>query len=253
MTPRTLFPAWLALALAVAAPRAAVAAPPREVPVTATRVHLGDVMPEADAAIAGVDVGPSPAAGGSRLLTKADIVAALEARAFAVPPNVPEAVRVVRRARHLAATEMNAIVHDALEAKPIARGVKLAGVRADKAVDVADGWTRVDVEVPRPPKKAGNFATTGIVSFYAGDEVVARVAVPLDLAVSEDGALYDTTRGAAITLVIRKNLVEVRAAAFAGADADVGDFVPAQLRPSGRVVRARLISKDEALAEDASR
>jgi hypothetical protein len=249
MIPRTLIPFCLASALAFATTSAASAgAPPREVFVTATRVHLGDVVPEADALAAAVDVGPSPAAGAARLFTRADFVAALEAKQIPAPATLPEAVRVVRKTRHLVASEMNACVREALFGKPLGHGVTLAGVRAERPVDIADGWTRVDVEVPRAPKKAGNFATNAIASFYEGDDVIARVAIPIDLAVSDEGASYDTARGATLTLVVRKSFVEIRTEGFAAADADVGDAIPVQLRPSGRILRARLVSKDEAIA-----
>jgi hypothetical protein len=239
----------LATAIALGSPAESTAAPPRQVRLVGARVHVGDVVPSADASIAGVDVGPSPVAGCSRIVSRADIVTALEARQLPVPSELPDAVRVVRQARRVAPPEMDALVRDAIEAKPPRRGVKLEAVRAERPVDVIDGWTRVEVEVPRPPKKAGPFDTNAFVSFYGAEaEVLARVPVPVELTVSDEGTSYDAPRGAHVTLVIQRSLVEVRIGAFAGADADVGDAVPIQLRPSGRVVRARLTSKDEALA-----
>ncbi|HZU82664.1 MAG TPA: flagella basal body P-ring formation protein FlgA [Polyangiaceae bacterium] len=235
-------------ALAGAAPPAYGAAAPRQVAVVGTRVHLGDLVADATPEAAAVDLGAAPAAGGSRLVTRADMLAALDARQVAPPGDLPDAVRVVRKARRLPPSEMDAIVRGAIEARGLSRGVTLAAVRMDRALDLAEGWTRVEVDVPRPPKKAGPFATSATASFFAGAEVVARIPVPIDLAISPDGAAYDAQRGSAVTLVVRRGLVEIRASAFAAADADVGDFIPVQLRPSGRVVRARLIGKDEALA-----
>ena len=57
-----------------------------------------------------------------------------------------------------------------------------------------------------------------------------------------------TFAGLAITLVIRRGLVEVSSAGTAGADADVGDLVPVVLSPSGRTISARLEDADHALA-----
>jgi hypothetical protein len=51
-------------------------------------------------------------------------------------------------------------------------------------------------------------------------------------------------RGGALTLVVRRGLVEVTSAAVAGADADIGNILQVTLRPSGRTVRARLVEKD---------
>jgi hypothetical protein len=236
-------------ALALAFPAESSAAPPRQIRLVGARVHVGDVMPDADASIAGVDVGPSPLAGCSRIVSRADVVTALRARELPVPAQIPDAVRVVRQAKHIVPAEMDALVRDAMKDKTLQRGVTLDSVHSEHPVDVIDGWTRIDVDVPRAPKKAGAFATTAFVSFYGAEaEVLARVPVPVELAVSEAGTAYDASRGAPVTLVIRRQLVEVRVGAFAGADADVGDAVPIQLRPSGRVVRARLLSKDEALA-----
>ena len=49
-------------------------------------------------------------------------------------------------------------------------------------------------------------------------------------------------------LVVRKGLVEVSIAGVAGSDADVGGVLPVVLRPSGRVLRARAVDRDHALA-----
>jgi hypothetical protein len=136
-----------------------------------------------------------------------------------------------------------------MDDKPLARGVTLTAVRAAQAVDVADGWARVDVDVPRAPKRQGAFVTTAIASFFTVDgEAIARVPVPMELTVSAEGATYDAPRGAAVTLVIRKNYIEVRTTAVTTADADLGDPVPVQLRTSGRVLRGRLTAKDEVVA-----
>jgi hypothetical protein len=229
------------------APRA-VASPhgQRVVVVQGTRIHLGDLMPGADAAAA-------PVAGGSRLVTKDDIAAALDKKQIASPAGVPDAVRVTRKAKHLAPADVATLVRDAMGSKELGRGVTLASVRPDRAFDVADGWTRVDVDVPRAPKKAGTFATMAIAALFVGDDVIARLPVPIELAVSADGATFDVARGTTVTLVIQRSLVEIRTPSFATADADIGDPIAVQLRPSGRVVRARLVSKDTALAIDGDR
>jgi hypothetical protein len=244
----TTLAASLACAILAIAATAAAAAP-REVLVTGTRVHVGDVIPGADAATAAVDVGPSPTAGGSRLVTRAEIVAALGAKQLAAPTTMPDAVRVVRKARHLLPADFELLVRTAVAAKPLGRGVTLSAVRVLHPIDVADGWARVDVDVPRAPKHAGLFTTTAIASFYAAEsDVTARVPVPVELTVSPEGASYDTPRGAAVTLIVRRGAVEVHAAAVTMADADVGDQVPVQLRQSTRVLRARLTTTDEAVA-----
>ncbi len=48
--------------------------------------------------------------------------------------------------------------------------------------------------------------------------------------------------------MVRQGLIEVRIGASAGADANIGDMLPVVLRPSGRVLQARLIEPTVALA-----
>jgi hypothetical protein len=244
---RSLFAASVLATLAFAGP--AAAAPPQEVFVTGSRIRVGDVAPNVDAAVAAIDIGPSPSPGGSRLVTKSDIAAALTAKVIPVPAALPDAVRVVRKAQHLSPAELDGLVRGALDDKPLGHGVTLAAVRASHPVDVADGWAHIDVDVPHAPKRQGAFTTTAIASFYTAEgEAIARVPIPMELTVSAEGALYDTPRGASVTLVIRRNYIEVRTTGMTTADADLGDAVPVQLRPSGRVLRARLTAKDEAVA-----
>jgi flagella basal body P-ring formation protein FlgA len=133
-------------------------------------------------------------------------------------------------------------------------GVVLAMVSAERALDVAEGYARVDVDMPRAPKRAGAFSTSAVLSFVDDEgQVQSRVTVPVVLAVSELGAAYDTPRGSSVTLVVRRNLVEVRVPGVCTADGDVGDPVTVQLQGSGRQMHALLVSKDEALATEAAR
>jgi flagella basal body P-ring formation protein FlgA len=94
----------------------------------------------------------------------------------------------------------------------------------------------------------GPFAATAIVTFLGGSDVIARVPVRVDLTLSAEAATPDLAHGTAVTLVVRQGLIEVRIGASAGADANIGDTLPVVLRPSGRVLQARLIEPTVALA-----
>jgi hypothetical protein len=210
-------------------------------------MRVGDLVPNVGEAAAMVEVGPSPAAGVSKLITRADIVSALMAKQIAAPPVIPEVVRVVRKVRRVTTSDFDAIVRRAIATNPLGKGVTLASVRVDHAVDVPDGWSRVDIDIPRPPKRVGPFQTVAIASFFAESDLLARVLVSLDLVVSPEGAVYDILRGSPVGVVLRRGCVEVRTTGFAGVDADVGDRLPVHLHPSGRVLRTRLVAADEAL------
>lgn len=232
----------------------AAAGAPKEVAVLGTRVHLADIVPGLEARAAAVDLGPTPAAGASRLVTRDDVLAACDHELVRAPTSLPPAIRIVRRTRHLEPWDVDALVRTAMAPKPLHHGVVLAMVRTPRAIDVVDGYARADVDVPVVPKKAGAFATTTTLTFTdAGGEVLARLPVPVVFAVSEEGATYDTPRGSAVTVVVRRGLVEVRVPGVATLDGDVGDAIPVQVRASGHVMRARLLARDEALVVEAAR
>ena len=246
---RTRHTALAVLALALGVGRAE-ASPPPLVSVTGARVLVADVVRGAPADAAAVDLGPAPSVGGSRLIDRATILRALRAHAATEPDHLPEAVRVVRLSRSVSATELERLTRTGLGAHPLPRGAALTGVRASRGLDIAAGWDAVTAELPRLPRRAGALSTTALVTFRAGADVLARASVQVDLMLPPAAAAPELARGAAVTLVVRQGLVEIRVGASAGADADVGDTLPVILRPSGRVLWARLIERDTALAED---
>lgn len=238
----------LALLLLLAIARPAAASPPVRVAVAGPRVRVGDVLPDAPPDAAAVDLGPAPAVGGTRLIEREAILRALRERQATEPARIPESVRVSRRTRTLSPAEVERLVRDALPPGRLPRGAALTAVRPPRALEVPAGWSAVTAELPRAPRRAGPFAATAYVSFLLDGDTLARVPVPVELTLPAEAAAPDLARGAAVTLVVRRGLVEVRASASAGADADVGDTLPVVLRPAGRVLRARLVERDPAVA-----
>ncbi|HSO36138.1 MAG TPA: flagella basal body P-ring formation protein FlgA, partial [Labilithrix sp.] len=133
----------------------------------------------------------------------------------------------------------------------IPRGVTITAVRA-VALPVPDGFDKVTVDLPTMPRRAGTVTVTAAVAFVAQGDVVARMTVPVDFAVTAEALVPDVAKGAAITLLVRRGLVEVSIGAVAGADGDLGGILPILLKPSGRVVRARVIDKDHAVSIEES-
>ena len=91
-----IFSPLLALA-APPAPHASVAVP--EVLITGNRVHLSDVVKNAPADMADIDLGAAPASGGSRIFDKGDLALALGDKADKV--SLPNAIRIVRKMHKL--------------------------------------------------------------------------------------------------------------------------------------------------------
>ena len=244
---RSILAAFFAVALQVAASPATGATPVKEVQVMGPRVHLIDVVPTAPAAFATADLGPAPAPGGSRFVTQEELRTAAAGASAKVIASLPPAIRVVRKMRKLTAVDLERETRKAILATGLRRGVTIAAVRAPKSSEIADGWTSITASVPKPPRRAGRVPTTAALTFSRGAEILARLAVPIDLDLAAEAAIPDIAKGAALAVTVKMGLVEITAAALAAADADIGEELLVTLRPSGRVLRAVLIAPGKAL------
>ena len=241
-------PAFAFVLSTFAASFAHATSPILQVAVLGPRIHVSDVVSGSTEDAGAIDLGPVPTAGGSRVIVRAEIVAALKEHGEVEPHAIPGSVRVVRKMTQLTAADIERTIREALTSSKMPRGATLAVVRAPRVLDLPDGYTSTTTELQKPPHRAGAFSTNVILSFFRDAEVLARVSVPIELSLSTDAASFDLVKGAPVTLVIRRGLVEVTAPATAAADADVGDAFPILLRPSGRVISARLTDKSHALS-----
>jgi hypothetical protein len=245
---------FVALALSIVCQHSgsAAASPPRataatrSIEVSTPRIHFHDLgikgTPAAD-----VDLGLAPTVGASRTIERGEIVRAFAAVHATAPENLPDRVRIVRKARRLGPAELDRIVRTSLDASRLPKGANLVLV-SGTTVDVPEGYESVAVELPPFPRHAGNVTLGASVSFLLDGASIARITVPVELAIPKEALLPDVTKGAAILLVVRRGLVEVSIGAVAAADGDAGAVLPVLLKPSGRVVRARIIDKDHALS-----
>lgn len=248
--------AWLALDLvsgpAWARPRAAetLAASDRvrRVEIPGARVRLGDLV-EGAGDLAELDLGPTPAPGVSRLVTREELRAALDAQGIQGGPHLPDAVRVVRKLERLTSERLQSIATDAIRGAGLRAGIELRELQAPGEVKVVGGWQRVSAVVPRPPRRAGVWSTTVTLAFESDGQRVARVAVPARFDVSPEAAIPDLAKGAPVTLVVKSGLVEIATRAIANDNADVGDVVPLTVRATSKVVRARLVGRERAMLE----
>lgn len=234
----------------VASTSVALAAPPAvpEVQIAGTRVHVSDVVKNAPADVADIDLGAAPAGGGSRLFERGDITAALGDHKLEVA--LPQAVRVVRKMHKLDAAEIEKTVRATAARTKMPRGATLAHVRAPRPVDVPEGWTTTRLEIPKPPRRAGAFVTTAVLSFEEDGTTTARIQVPIELELSQEAATPEMTHGSEIQLVVRRGLVEVATPATAGGDGDAGDTIAVTVKESNRVLRAKIVDSTHALAMD---
>ena len=235
---------WLASALFVAVlSRPASAQTVRTVEVSSKRITLGDLLPAVGGALADIDVGHAPAPGGSRIIHRREIERELERQKVQGVGAIPATVRVLRKVNFLDREKLRALTKKALLGAGLPRGVMLRSLRPPARARVPAGYDAVAVKLPKPPRRQGNWATTALVSFEQEGKVLARVVVPVDLVLDETAAQPDVAKGTPLTLLVRRGLIEIRVKVVAGANADVGDIFPVQMRPSGRVLRAKLTSR----------
>lgn len=231
------------------APSLALATPPiAEVQVTGNHVHLSDVIHNAPADLADIDLGASPAAGGSRIFGKGDLALALGDKQNKV--TLPNAVRIVRKMHKLDIAELTKTTTDSIAHIALWRGVSLTKVHPTHATEVPEGWTKINIEIPKPPRHAGELSTNATLSFETDGETTAKVIVPIELTLSEDAAKPDVAHGSQIQLVVRRGLVEVATPATAGADGDAGDVISVTVQASNRVLRARVQDSTHVVALD---
>ncbi len=210
------------------------------------RILVKDVIAKAPEGVADVDLGPSPPPGGSRLVMRDEIVTHLRERGVDVAHLViPPSVRVVGAARRISPSELAVLVAPAIEEK-LGAGVTLTKAQPTYEVVVPPRTVVRGGDLPHPPRQKGTFRTTATVELVSDGDVVARVPVPVVLEVSEDAARPDAPRGTKIGLIIERRSIRITTQGSVMSDANVGETVGAMVVSTGRVVKVRLVARDEA-------
>lgn len=236
----------LALALLFGLPAHARAM--RTVEVSGSRLMLGHILPDIGDELATIELGSTPSPGGSRVVRQAEITDELERQHVFGVAGIPKTVRVVRKMAHLNREDVRKITTEAISPDVLPKGVTIRRIKPPRQARVAAGYDEVTASIPKPPRRQGNWSTTALLHFSEQGRVIARVAVPVDLSISEAGAQPDVSKGSAITLIVRHGLIEIRAKGVAAASADIGDTLNVEIRPSGKIVRAKLLDSRRALA-----
>jgi len=223
-----------------------VDAPSKSAEVKGARIHTAEILGATNCV--DIDLGPSPPVGAARVIERAEIERAYETANTTMPKKLPASVRVTRKTRRFSPGEVANLVRSALADTPIARGGSLQNVRAS-GVEVPADFDHVTVELAQLPRRAGIVSVTANVAFVAEDGTsLFKTIMPIEIALPPEAAHADIARGQPITLIVRRGLVEVSIGGVAGADADVGQIMQVTLKATGRVLRARAIDKDHAVA-----
>ena len=230
--------------LVALAPALAAADAPRV--VERSRLRVSDVVPQAPAEIADVDLGPAPPPGGTRVVAREEVEEKIRDAGLEVARvRIPAAVRLVGASRRIAAAELNELCQAEL-VKVLPAGITIVKANAAREIVVSPSATLREAKVPRPPRQKGLFRTTAMLEFQSEGEIVARAPVAVTLDVSEKAAQPDVARGRRVMLVVDRRGIRVSTPGILQADGNIGEVVQVQVASTGRVLKASLKSTDEA-------
>lgn len=141
----------------------------------------------------------------------------------------------------------------ALGAKPGSRptrGARLMEVRAPGPIELPAPVVRREVELSQLPRRAGSVTAAATLVLFTEAGEAARIALTAHFVLPAEAAVYEVPKGSIVTLMLQRGLIEVSAQAVTSADADVGDVVPVMVRPSGKTLRAKVVSRDRVLVAE---
>lgn len=243
---------WLGLALALCATLSLGAAPARakeKVPeraVSSSRITLGEIVTGIPSDLASIDLGPAPALGSSRLIKREELESALPDGTNKGTLKLPKSVRVSRKAKALSVTDIEKLCKEALARGTMPRGATVKAIRPKGATTVPDGFTSVELTLPKPPRREGKHSQAATLFLKQGDETIAALAVTVDLTLDATAAVPDAKKSERGTFVLRRGQIEVRAAVTMNEDADVGDVVHVTVTDSSKIIKGRLVASKPA-------
>jgi len=213
--------------------------------VSRTRIKVSDIARAPDD-VGAVDIGAAPPPGGSRVFARIEIEdrvrsAGLDPRVLKLPPTV----RVVSASRRLTPEILAKLATPAVE-RALPQGVTLTKIEPAYEVVTLPGSTIRAATIPRLPHQKGIVRSTATLELAGEDEGVTKIPVSITLEVSEAAARADVPRGGRLEVVIERRAVRIATTAVATADADIGDTTNVSLVATGRVVRARILTKERA-------
>jgi len=236
--------AHFALSLVLFAAAPALRAEPR-VRVEGPTVRLADVVTNVPAELADLELCKAPPAGASRVLTSGDVLDKLRAAgADTTRIVVPAAVRVETLAERWTAADVTerAYAHVKAALQP---GVELLKLKAANGAVVPVGTSVKGVSL-RVPRRAGTHQLSAMAELVRDGDVVARLPLSVSVTVSELALEPTVRRGALVSVYVENGNARVGASASALADTDAGEVAWFKVTSTGKVVKARVESRDQA-------
>ena len=197
--------------------------------VSSARLHVSDLV-KAEGELGAIDLGPAPPPGASRLVSRAEI---------------EEHIRVVGASMRLSPDMLAKAATPAIE-KALPAGVTLVKVEPTSDLVTHPGTTVRAAVIPKLPRQKGSSQTSAMIELVGDDGVVTKMPVPITVEISDAAAHADVPRGVRLDVVYERGTIKIQTTGVALSDADIGDTLQMSLVATGRIVRAKILTRDRA-------
>ena len=215
--------------------------------IESTRIQLKDVSDGYDEGdLAGLDLGPAPPPGSSRLLSRGEVEDQLRAAGDdAKSLRMPSALRIKSAAKRWSPDDLRAAVTPRLIAA-LPFGLTFKAAKLNRSLVTSPSVVVGAAHFPKFPKREGELTLTATVDLLQEGITVLRVPVTVVVLVTEAATHAAASKGARVNLVIEHGAARVSALATALSDTELGALGLFRVASTQRVLRARLISPDSA-------
>jgi hypothetical protein len=214
--------------------------------VSGAVVRVVDVVANAPAELADLELCAAPPAGSSRLITRDEMKRRLsDLGADPTQLALPSVVRIESEAERWSAKELTEKATSSLRST-LPPAVTLESLKATRNLVVPLGSRIAAVRV-QVPRREGRHELTGTVEITLGDKIVARAPVRVVVNVPEGAFQPAITRGSRVTLIIEQGATRVGASAMAMSDVELGGEAMFKVTTTGRMLKARVQTRETAL------
>lgn len=230
-------------------PAVAVSSPILEQRVAGARMELGELVPSAPNVMHGIDIGPAPSPGGSRLVSRDTIIRQVRAAGFdpstlALEPSL----RARRAGKKYTSKDLEQLITAPIELA-LPNGVTLVALKVSSSMTLEQ--VKVGpVRLPKLPKRTGVVKVAFSVEFLDGSASSKRLPVTAVVSQTEAAIQSTVSRGQKIQLTIQHGSVRISADSIALSAGDIGDEMRFRVLRTGKVLLGKLTSPSDALVRE---
>lgn len=211
--------------------------------VAGSRISLADIVPDVSTEAKGVDLGPTPPAGSSRLITPSEVETAARQAGFSV--RVAESVRVFAATKLWTPLELREALRMKLE-RALPAHARLRDFVPPRKLLTTSSAELSRVVVGPVPSRQGVFQTSVIVEVTASGRIEHRLAVPVSLELREAPKPVELAQGTVVSLIVQLGSAQISTAALTLEPAAVGSVALVRVVKTRKTLRARLLTPTSA-------